>query len=148
MVAKQAVKLLVEGVVFPDRAFLNAGHQVAINGRRVAEPALARVDGRDVQIQIAIVVDVGELRTHAIADVRCAGLNRNVGERAVAVVLEQSVAAEIVRHVNVLIAVFVVVAKGDAQCQAAFADAGLFGRRTCRGRWRLLRGCDAGLQQR
>ena len=81
----------------------------------------------DVQVQVAVAVHVQKAgaRPHLIA-VGHAGLPSHVGERAVAVVLVEHVGAEIV-HVQVQVAVVVVVGDGNAQPVAGVAHSGLLG---------------------
>ena len=69
----------------------------------------------DVQVQVAVAVDVQKAGPGAdLLAVADAGRGGHVGERAVAVVAVQHVRAE-VAHVEVRVAVVVVVADGDAQ---------------------------------
>ena len=71
----------------------------------------------DVQVQVAVLVGIQKTSagTHLMAR-RHAGLARDVGERAVAVVAVEYVRAEVVQ-VKIQIAVVVVVARGTRQAR-------------------------------
>ena len=96
-------------------------------GLDLALPALG-----DEQVGAAVVVDVGEGRTHREADVAevVAGRGRDVGEHDVpggAVVAVELVGAALVRDVQVVIAVAVDVGEGDPLAPPLVVGAGLPG---------------------
>ena len=92
----------------------------------VLEQHVAAADGRDVQIRIAIVVDVGERGRHAdLARHADAGRCRDVLEPAAAEIPPELVAADLVDEVDVESAVAVDV--GDRDAVAVIVVRGLVG---------------------
>jgi len=82
---------------------------------RIGEPSVLRANIGDVDVEQAVVVVVAECGIHARAVGERAGRDADILECPVATVLEQRVAAVVVRHVDIGIAVAIVVAECHAE---------------------------------
>jgi hypothetical protein len=100
--------------------------QVARDDRRDARPVRALVEGRAVDVERAVVVEVPEPGREAVERTLDAALLRHVAELALAIVLVQPVGVHVVGHVQVRVAVGVDVAEahtlGEAQVGRARRD--------------------------
>src|SRR5204863_6790793 len=101
----------------------HACEQVLIERGGLAVPALTRVYVGDIDVEIAIVIYIAEGCAHSVAVIICARRLRNIAERAIAVVVQQRIAPEVVGDVDILIAVVIVVAKRDAEGEPALPNA-------------------------
>src|SRR5215510_8969067 len=77
------VDLLVDRKVFEDRSLAHTRHQILMKRRGLAIPTLSRVNVGNVNIQIAIVVDVAPSRAHSITRIESVRLFRHVSESAI-----------------------------------------------------------------
>src|SRR6202521_1269460 len=122
-----AEDLPVQRHVAAPHPLLPGVRQVPAHRRRRREPGVLRADVGGVEVEQPIVVVVRERSAHARAIGERAGGDRDVLEGAVAVVVVQRAAAEVVAHEEVGITFVVVVAPGAPQAEPGVADAGPVG---------------------